>query len=423
MMLLLISAAWAQDTDLLPGGTYCSTPTPRPIAGTAGYRTAGEAIQRTASTYSASAFAARHLLHDGPEADLGGWTTRSAIDVNVTYGAADIPMFHPAAVEGTGSDTTCDAAYQVATRPLDIETANVGIVVRQEGFGFIFATSLLYAAPVAGDQFTRILYTSFIGPIYATTLSATAPVWDMAIPGEPDFTGPTGAVRMEWMLGATASAGSVNFAAAYLSSVGGYAHLSEAYTGAYVFYGGLRYEDAVLEAGIDRFFVPDLEGMGLASAAYQDIPYLLGDGEAEQEEAEQETQANLKERMRVGRFTQQNIGGIVDAAARYRLRPDAAISELALGVHTPGFHLSRDPEEDDYTEFGALLSGGFVSTPAAWSQGLPAAQLPSARAALQIRGDGARFSLNFYFNDPEQLQLYPFARNALSYQILAEGQF
>jgi hypothetical protein len=40
----------------------------------------------------------------------------------------------------------------------------------------------------------------------------------------------------------------------------------------------------------------------------------------------------------VGAVRQQNLGGIVDLQARYRLAPDPALSELVLGLHTPGYH-------------------------------------------------------------------------------------
>jgi hypothetical protein len=70
---------------------------------------------------------------------------------------------------------------------------------------------------------------------------------------------------------------------------------------------------------------------------------------------------------------------------------------------------------------GLLARGGFVSTPAVWSQGLEAARLPSGRLELDGQADDFLVRLSFLYNDPEQLQLYPFARGALSYQLTLRG--
>ena len=107
------------------------------------------------------------------------------------------------------------------------------------------------------------------------------------------------------------------------------------------------------------------------------------------------------------------------------MAPDPAISELALGLHTPDYHRSRTAVEDDDDEQskGALVSGGMVSTPAAYAQGLEPATLPSVRAEIAGQSDGYTGRFAVIYNDPEQLQLYPFARGALSYQLTVTGAF
>jgi hypothetical protein len=69
--------------------------------------------------------------------------------------------------------------------------------------------------------------------------------------------------------------GLVGATAAYLSSVGGYAHLTESITGAYVFAAASRGSDPVFEAGFDRFALEDVDEVGLTSARYQDMPFLV----------------------------------------------------------------------------------------------------------------------------------------------------
>lgn len=64
-----------------------------------------------------------------------------------------------------------------------------------------------------------------------------------------------------------------------------------------------------------------------------------------------------------------------------------------------------------------------VSTPAAYAQGLAPATLPSARVELSGHNEDYTGRLAVIYNDPEQLQLYPFARGALSYQLTVAGTF
>lgn len=416
LALLLAGPARAQDTNLTPEGQACSTPAARPIAGTSGLRAGGEAIQQAASTYSVGAFTGRYLLRDVEWVDVGnGLVGSAAVETGVTYGAAHLPVYHPAAGQGAGEYGTCEPRYRVAARPLDINIANTGFAVGNEVFTGIIATSLVYAAPTAGDGFFRGVTTTAMGPTYALAVSAGAPAWDLILPGELNRMGDGGGIRLEWLGGVSARLGSVGASAAYLSSVGGYAHLTESWSGAYVFAAASRGSDPVFEAGFDRFAPDGAESVGLTSARYQDIPFLVAGVDSLTEQA-----AGLRERLRVGAFRQDNLFGYADVAARYRIAPTPSLSELAVGLHTLGFHPSREGEDDDYSEWGVLLRGGYVTTPAVWSLGLAPATLPSGRVAVQYRIDEAAFSLQSHLNDPDQLQLYPSLQGALSWMAVID---
>lgn len=405
-------AAASQTSSFTPAGASCEDV--GLIAGTAGVRNAAEAIQRQANTYSASAFAARHLDRERVGAEDG---VLIVMDLNTTYNATRMPVFHRDAVnDGMSEEGDCAAKNRVAMRGLDMQAGNFGLTYNKGPVGIIFATSLTAGFPAYGDQFTRVNMNSFVAPAYVVGIAATAPLLDLLIPGDLDL----GAIKLDYLLGARVDAKLVQASAAWLGSKGGYAQLSEPTFGGYAFVAKSIGEAAVWQAGLDRLDPGGLgaddlgEALGLTSLAYQQLPYSLA--------APGGAGLPVIERLRVTGAQQQNIAQIVDLAVRYRIEPEASLSELAMGLHTPGYHKPRvrDGDEDD-VPLGLLARGGFVSTPAVWSQGLAPARLPSGRVELNGEADDFLVRLAFLYNDPEQLQLYPFARGALSYQLTLRG--
>ncbi|MBL8615086.1 MAG: hypothetical protein JNM72_05680 [Deltaproteobacteria bacterium] len=405
-------AAAGQTSTFTPEGASCEEV--GLIAGTAGVRNAADAIQRQANTYSASAFAARHLDRERVGAEDG---LLVVMDLNTTYNATRMPVFHRDAVDDGMSEVgDCVAKNRVAMRGLDMQAGNFGLTYNKGPVGLIFATSLTAGFPAYGDQFTRVNMNSFVAPAYVVGIAATAPLLDLLIPGDLDL----GAIKLDYLLGARVDAKLVQASAAWLGSKGGYAQLSEPTFGGYAFVAKSIGEAAVWQAGVDRLDPGGLgaadlgEALGLTSLAYQQLPYSLA--------APGGAALPVIGRLRVTGAQQQNIARVADLAVRYRIEPEASLSELAMGLHTPGYHKPRvrDDDEDD-VPVGLLARGGFVSTPAVWSQGLAAARLPSGRVELNGEADDFLVRLAFLYNDPEQLQLYPFARGALSYQLTLRG--
>ncbi|MFM2248406.1 MAG: hypothetical protein RL071_4481 [Pseudomonadota bacterium] len=407
-----------QTSTFTPEGASCEDVAV--IAGTAGARNAEDAIQRQANTYSASAFAARHLDRERVGAEDG---LLVVMDLNTTYNATRMPVFHRDAVDDGMSEVgDCVAKHRVAMRGLDMQAGNFGLTYNKGPVGVIFATSLTAGFPAYGDQFTRVNMNSFVAPAYVVAIAASAPLLDLLIPGDLDL----GAIKLDYLLGARVDAKLVQASAAWLGSKGGYAQLSEPTLGGYAFVAKSIGEQAVWQAGLDRLDPDGLgaddlgEALGLTSLAYQQLPVTVaapsGLG------APAGLDAPAIGRLRVTGAQQQNIARIADLGVRYRIEPEAALSELAVGLHTPGYHRPRvlDGDEDD-VPLGLLARGGFVSTPAVWSQGLAPARLPSARFELNGEADDFLVRLAFLYNDPEQLQLYPFARGALSYQLTLRG--
>jgi hypothetical protein len=426
VLLALAGPALAQESEFTPDGANCADPFP--ISGTAGVRNATAAIQANANTCSASNFANRQLnsLDEDNYSELGGSDGLFGIatDINVTYGAARMLVHHPKVVstgglEPTEGASTCEGKWRVETKGLDLQAANTGFVFKKGPVGLFYATSFTWAAPAYGDQFTRILMTSFVAPAYVFSASTLAGPLDLITSGPLESTNEFSAIRLEWMGGATLELDKVHASAAYLSSGGAYLQASEEVLGSYLFAslkGGEADADvslgdtSVIQLGFDRFDPDEVfgaaDGLGLASLAYQQLPTLLS--------GSREGAPTLYEQLRVGRVHQQNVGGTFDVNARYRIAPAPSISELTVGVHTVDFHAPRTGREDEGVM--ALLQGGTTNTPAAWAQGNGPEQLWTARAAIGGQFSDADLSSSIYLNDPDQLQLYPFARNAVSYQ-------
>lgn len=413
LLLALVAPAHAQYSEFSPEGTSCGDP--NPSRGTAGVRNAGEAIQANANTYSASNFA--HTQLNSLDADnyweMGSsdWMLGVATDINVTYGAADMVVYHPRHLQ---YPEECLAKYRVATKPLDLMAANTGIVLKNGPFGAFYATSFTWAAPAFGDQFTRILYTSFVAPAYVLSASALSGPLDLVTSGELESTTEFSSVRLEWMGGATLEFDRVHASAAYLSSGGAYVQASEEIVGSYVFAAIRPNGGTVFQGGVDRFDPEELldlaGGMGLTSVAYQQLPFFLSGADPV------ETEPSLLQQLRVGRVNQQNIGGVFDVNARYRIQPSPSVSEVSVGVHTHDFHMPRTGR-DDAGDLLLLAQGGMVTTPAAWAQGNGPQTLATGRFSIGGQFQDADIYFSIYLNDPDQLQLYPFARNAVSYQL------
>jgi hypothetical protein len=412
LLLALVAPAHAQYSEFSPEDARCGDP--NPISGTAGVRNAGEAIQANANTYSASNFAHNQL--NSLDADNywgdGDLKLGVAVDLNVTYGAADMVVYHPRHLQYPDQ---CVAKYRVATKGLDLLAANTGFVIKGGPLGAFYATSFTWAAPAYGDQFTRVLMTSFVSPAYVLVASATAGPLDLLTSGDLEATNEFSSIKLEWMGGATFELDKVHASAAYLSSGGAYLQASEEIVGSYFFAAVKPGGNTVFQGGIDRLDPEELldmaGGVGLTSVAYQQLPFFLAGAD----------QANagpgLLEQLRVGRVHQQNIGGTFDINARNRIQPSPSVSELSIGMHTVDFHMPRSGRDSSAGDLLFLLQGGMVTTPAAWAQGNGPATLGSGRMSIGGRYSDADLFFSIYLNDPDQLQLYPFARNAVSYQL------
>lgn len=412
MIALLLSAAAALAQESLFTGQGMDCGEYDVIMGTAGLRNAGEAVQTNANTYSASAFAGRHFarIHR-----TGGTWAKLVTDYNATFGAARLPTYNSlATVPRDGDGNYCDPKYQVGSRPFDLHATNFGFAVGGEHLAFIYATSLTYAMPAYGDQLHRFFLGEFVALPYLVVGSALTPVVDLLAPG-PTIDG------LDYLIGTTVSVGTLDGAAAYLGSRGGYFQVSETLSGAYAFGSFPLGRKPILQGGFDRLAIPGLEKAGLTTAEYQQIPFVQETDEPLEDDRGGSDESFLYQ-LRVGNLQQQNIARVFDFGARYRITPSPEISELALGIHTPDFHQSRETEDVVEGEgFGGLLRTGFVTTPTAWAEGNGPGRLLSVRAEAGGWAEGGTLRAVVLYNDPAQLQLYPFARNAVSYQLLFRG--
>lgn len=154
------------------------------------------------------------------------------------------------------------------------------------------------------------------------------------------------------------------------------------------------------------------EKFGMPSLIYRDIPLAqpIGVDDAE---------GVVHQRLRTGHLQLDDVGRVVDVAVTARLRPEGTVSEALVAVHNPGYF--RRPSDDVETQVGfGFAQAGFVSLLEQPSLGVPGGAVPSVRLEAGFRSLGANLWFQLEFNDPEQLALFPFARNALSVQYHVE---
>lgn len=184
----------------------------------------------------------------------------------------------------------------------------------------------------------------------------------------------------------------------------------------------------LLKGGVDRFDLSDLgqeevgKKVGATSAFYRDLPY----GQASSDEEGKET---FRTRLRSGHLYQEDIARVLDVRLAYAISPTPVIHEAMVAIHNPGYFRRRNALLDE-TDGEFRLAGGVVQLPDLYTLGVEGGSFVSFRADAAVdfsdelgNGFGGAFQFGIQYNDAEQLALYPFARNALSYSIQFRGGF
>jgi hypothetical protein len=412
MLLWMLSPALAQQqSEFVREGYGCLGAVP--IAGTAGYSNLRTALRTAANTYSAVKFAENHTFTKvvDPEFDEP-WHASVAYELHTTYNVARVPAFHPYAVYDQYNADTCEERFRVANRPADLNALSFGAGVRFGRIGAFYAASLSSGQMAREDAIVRSIYWSALFPIYGLVPLAFAPVMPL------DYHTGSSAMTMDFLAGLYADLSLLEVRGGYTRSKGWYLYGQDRYLslfGSLVLGGGPLTPGDVLRTGLEAFSPADLakdeslEPVGQTGAYYRDLPFGASDAVGE------------RNRLRSAHLRQANLGRHFDLAVAYRLQPEASVSEALLAVHTANWRESADSEEE--AGGGVLLQGGAVELPDQYTLGVEGGWVPSFRFQAQIVAPEGSVKFQMLFNDAEQLALYPFARNALSYDLVFDAQF
>ncbi len=424
-----------------------------PLAGTSGYNNGLDALRINAATYSATAFAERSVfptailamkqdekdakrLSDGElseaeqeamatesrETGLGtagalgatrrgpfkGWNPGGALvyETNQHYGVTRVPIWQ------VGLD--CPEEYRVASRPMDLTSANIGAAGRYGRIGFFFSSAIVYGNLGEPGQANRITL-GVMMPIVATYSLATTPLTG----GAQVIQGST-AWGTDFIGGVSADLELVEVRAGYTASDGWYLSAGEERVG---LFGNTVAKDGFTRvdqfaAGAKRVKLGKAseKGVGRPTAFARQVP--MGEAEQVEEDGEERT---VVDKLLTGHVRQDDIAHVLDVAFGYAFKPVASVHDVEVGVHSKNFH--------DPAARGTFwrIAGGMVEIPTQHFYGIDGGTFVSLRGELTApfginRQDAGRFNFAILFNDEEQLSFLPFAANAVTWRINVTGR-
>ena len=441
MLLLGAGLAQAQSpADCLNDDSY-------PLAGTAGYANGLQALRINAATYNATAFAEGSLFPTAraalaqDEADakraageagtaeeqqeqaqaaaaagLGtqgavgptqrgvfrGWDLAGAVvyEANQYYGVTRVPVWQ------VGAD--CPAEYRVADRPLDLTAVNLGAAARYCRLGFFFSSSIVYGNLGESKDQTRVGL-SVISTMVATTALALTP-----------FTGRTSVIQgstswaTDFVAGATADLELVELRAGYTASRGWFLSAGEDRVG---LFGNTvakddfsRFDQFSLGAKRVKWGKASEKGVGRSTAFARQVPMT----EVQTVDAEGQP-TTVADPLRTGHVRQEDLFGRLDLAFGYAVKPVPMVHDVAVAWHSRGFN------EPVPSGASWRIAGGMVQLPVQHYYGLDGGSYLNLRgefaSPVRVNGqDAGRLSLLVLFNDEEQLAVFPFATNAVSWR-------
>lgn len=423
LLLALSAPAAAEDDSILrTEGTDCDQ-NAIPIAGSSGFENARHALRTTAQTYSAAAYAERHLFPSGEAEEKGGAFSYEFFSM---IGAAHIPTYE----ENAKGSTNCPSNYAVSLRPVDLQAVAMGFAFHKGAFGGFYAASAAYGNPAMPNNAVRGMLLG-AQPIYAAMVLGFAPLARNGLATQQGAS----AFNMDWVAGATYTSEVIGVRAGYAGSRGFYANLAENKLGLFAS-GMLGGEDrgegllGYVRAGLDRARLGQLiKGAGLSSLYLRDLPFGVPPAGAAAEDA---GAFGGSGRLRTWHLEQANIARKVDVAAALATAPVSTLYTATLGFHSDNYVPRRDAHgAEDGVQWN--LRGGMVTVPGQAALGLEGGRYASARVDVggqftdgggkngggaQFRGGGA-----LLLNDPELLALYPYAVNSVTLRFYFDGDF
>ncbi len=387
---LLVAAASADEMQLSACEFW------QPIGGTAGFANGLAAIRTNAQTYGAGAFARERLRGD----DV------LALDMHVVVGAAQVPVWC--------SDTTGKHAQSVYSQPLDVGATNLGLAIPLIQDGPLNLRARVFYASSVAQAVMGARALSWSMPLLNLYPAVAAPVIGRSSTGR----GLT-MYAVDWIGGGYLASDIVSVQAGYTGTRGLYVDVTQEKVALFfntVLGDGVSLSDAqYLVGGVQQFDVEQLgaddPGFGLVSLFYRDLP---------QADADEEVGggAGLVDRLQTGHFRQEDMFGRYDLRAAWQFGAQGRLRELAVAYHTEGWYQREHRERQEERLFYARA--GIVNLPDQPTLGVRGGVRPTARLDY-IYDVGTTETLalraSFQYNDPDLLDLYPFAYNALGVHV------
>lgn len=409
MIALLLAAAAHAQADR----NQCSTDDAFPLAGTAGFDNALEALRTNAATYSAASFLERTGLRRialSDEKKVGS----AQFATNWTFGVTRVPVWQEDVTYGE-----CPDEFLLVSRPLDLHAYNLGFAFRVGPVG------AFYTASMTAGYMSDIAY---FRPFQALGVAVVSP-WVLAaapLAGSLQTQVGASAYAQDFVAGVIVDAGVASLRGGYTQSRGWYLSGQDALVGA--LFGTIVLRDGLsfvgqARAGVEQLPLPEGIGerVGRPSAFLRVLPL-----------TEQQTDPAVGEvgprqlDLTTGHLEQHDLMGLVDLRFGYAIRPTPAVYNVSVAVHDPSFWRSA---EEGSTGIHGYLEAGMVQVPDQFYYGVEGG--PKLHLRGQISGGtsaiapekGGSFSLVLLYNDPEQTALYPFAVDALTISTELKGAF
>lgn len=379
---------------------------PRPVAGTAGFTNGLTSIRTNAQTYGAGEFARRRLRGD----------TYMAIDYHGVLGVARVPTF---------CDTdTGGRAQTIYNQPMDVGATNLGLNAPfvQDKTDLHVSFKAFYAASVTQSS---------MGSRWATLSTAIMnlyPVTFAPLVGRSSSGRSLTTFAVDYIAGATFRSDVISVQAGYTGTRGLYLDVTQDKIGVFVntaFTDGQFTFDkaAYLLGGVQDFDLLDLglnkdtfAKFGTTSAFYRRIPQTEAPPDSAGPLAE--ARAGL-EQLKTGHFRQQDIAQRIDFRSAWQFGQSSRLRELAAAVHTDNWHQREKLKRaHNWDGESAYLKVGMVNLPDQPLFGVNGGPRPTVKGVLRGRTpSGAAIEGSVLMNDPDLLDLYPFAYNSLGFNI------
>lgn len=381
----------------------CTNQYAYPIAGTVGYENSLAALRINAVTYSATAFAERSLFPRAPTDEEQGGVV--VWEINQAYGVGRVPTLQV-------SDG-CPEKYQLASRPLDLTSANLGVALRYKRVSAYYSAGVVYGNAGEPNNITR----APLGVVVPTIASSALLL--ASVTGSRQVIQGTTMWAIDSIAGAEIDAEVARLRAGYALSRGLHLSFTQDQVGLFgntVLRNTLK-EVGQYEAGIRRLGYGEKAAMvGRTSLYGRGIPVT---------EAIDALRGEGPEELVTGHFEQTDIGRKLDVVVALAAAPTPGLFEARVGWHSPGFHELMAAGDETAGRFN--VQAGVVQLPTRWYYGEPGGYYVQARvestSPVEIGSVKGAFNLALTFNDAQLLALYPFATNAFAYRYTFQGRF